>query len=401
MAGIAGTLGMLAEASGCGAVLDVETRARGPAERPLGDWLTCFPGFAMLTTGTPAPAGPAVTAELRRTGRGHRRHAALARRRDDARHRRRRHRIGELMTTLRMAAVAAPFDRDLEGDFARIEKLIGQARAEGVRLLALPEACLGGYLANLDGGAEGPPALAVDGPEMRRLAALAGRPRRHGGLLRDRRRPPLQQRGLRHRRRRARQPPQGAPAARRERQLRRRPRVRRVRHAGRAARHDDLLRQGVPRIRAGAGAGRRRDRRLHVARGRAAAPTPAPDLAQDRWKRRFDLFDRARALENQIVWLSANQSGTFGDLRFVAQRQGRRPGRRGPRRHRRRRGHGDRRTRRPAGAGHGAAVDGTPGATDGPTPTRLVSREWGRSGSPPWPRTSAATSTSTCSASRR
>jgi predicted amidohydrolase len=42
------------------------------------------------------------------------------------------------------------------------------------------------------------------------------------------------------------------------------------------------------------------------------------DLAQDRWKRRFDLFDRARALENQVVWVSANQSGTFGSLRFVA-----------------------------------------------------------------------------------
>jgi N-carbamoylputrescine amidase len=78
------------------------------------------------------------------------------------------------MTTLRMAAVAAPFDRDLEADFARIEKLIGEAKAEGVRLLALPEAALGGYLANLDGDAEGPPALAADGPELRRLAALAG-----------------------------------------------------------------------------------------------------------------------------------------------------------------------------------------------------------------------------------
>jgi predicted amidohydrolase len=41
------------------------------------------------------------------------------------------------------------------------------------------------------------------------------------------------------------------------------------------------------------------------------------DLAEDRWKRRFDLFDRARALENQIVWLSANQAGSFGSLRFV------------------------------------------------------------------------------------
>lgn len=32
---------------------------------------------------------------------------------------------------------------------------------------------------------------------------------------------------------------------------------------------------------------------------------------------RFDLFDRARALENQVFVVSANQSGAFGDLRFV------------------------------------------------------------------------------------
>jgi predicted amidohydrolase len=43
----------------------------------------------------------------------------------------------------------------------------------------------------------------------------------------------------------------------------------------------------------------------------------AADLADDRWTRRFDLFDQARALENQMVWLSANQAGTFGSLRFV------------------------------------------------------------------------------------
>ena len=50
----------------------------------------------------------------------------------------------------------------------------------------------------------------------------------------------------------------------------------------------------------------------------ASRTNAAPDLEQDRWKRRFDLFDRARALENQIVWISANQSGEFGSLRFVA-----------------------------------------------------------------------------------
>ena len=62
MAGIAGTLGMLAEASGCAAVLDVADVPR-PSGTPMGDWLTCFPGFGMLTAaGPPLDAGPAVTA---------------------------------------------------------------------------------------------------------------------------------------------------------------------------------------------------------------------------------------------------------------------------------------------------------------------------------------------------
>ena len=49
MAGVVGTLGMLAEASGCAAVLDVVSVPR-PAAATMGDWLTCFPGFAMLST---------------------------------------------------------------------------------------------------------------------------------------------------------------------------------------------------------------------------------------------------------------------------------------------------------------------------------------------------------------
>ncbi|MFD5074538.1 MSMEG_0567/sll0787 family protein [Streptomyces sp. NPDC058371] len=65
MAGIAGTLGMLAEASGCGAVLDVAAVPR-PRTATTGDWFTCFPGFAMLTTDEPGapplPAGPATGA---------------------------------------------------------------------------------------------------------------------------------------------------------------------------------------------------------------------------------------------------------------------------------------------------------------------------------------------------
>jgi hypothetical protein len=65
MAGLVGTLGMLSEASGCGAVLDVAAVPR-PAAATVGDWFTCFPGSAFLTADAPgrpvAPAGPATTA---------------------------------------------------------------------------------------------------------------------------------------------------------------------------------------------------------------------------------------------------------------------------------------------------------------------------------------------------
>jgi putative N-acetyltransferase (TIGR04045 family) len=63
MAGVVGTLGMMAEAAGCGAEL-VVGRVPRPDGVVLGDWLTCFPGFAMLTAhrpGTPARA-PELTA---------------------------------------------------------------------------------------------------------------------------------------------------------------------------------------------------------------------------------------------------------------------------------------------------------------------------------------------------
>ncbi|MCA1229221.1 MSMEG_0567/sll0787 family protein [Saccharopolyspora sp. 6M] len=73
MAGVVGTLGMLAEASGCAAVLDV-ARVPRPAGATLGDWLTCFPGFAVLTTddagSDPLPAGPATGATCGELVRG-------------------------------------------------------------------------------------------------------------------------------------------------------------------------------------------------------------------------------------------------------------------------------------------------------------------------------------------
>jgi N-carbamoylputrescine amidase len=221
------------------------------------------------------------------------------------------------MSVLRMAAAAAPFDRDVEGDFARIEKLVAEARAEGVGLLALPEAALGGYLVNLDGGAEGPPALDPGGPEIRRLAAIAGDLVVTAGYCErdgDRRYNSavcVSGDGVLGHHRKVHQPlsenaSYGAGS-------------------GFAAFDTPVGRLGMMICYDKAFPESARALALDGAQivicmsaWPGSRTKPSADLAEDRWKRRFDLFDRARALENQIIWLSANQSGTFGDLRFVA-----------------------------------------------------------------------------------
>ena len=45
----------------------------------------------------------------------------------------------------------------------------------------------------------------------------------------------------------------------------------------------------------------------------------APRMAQDRQARLFDLYDQARAAENQVVLVSSNQTGALGALRFLGQ----------------------------------------------------------------------------------
>jgi N-carbamoylputrescine amidase len=222
------------------------------------------------------------------------------------------------MATLRMAAVAAPFGRDLEEDFAQISALVSDARASGVRLLALPEACLGGYLTSLDGPEDLPPALRSDGPEIRRLAALAREMVVVAGYCE------LDGSGVRYNSavcltgdevlanyRKVHQPLREDASYRAG--------------DGFAAFDSPVGRLGLQicydkafpeaaRALALDGA----EIVVSVSAWPLSATDRHPDPAQDRWTRRFDLFDRARALENQIVWLAANQSGTFGSLRFAA-----------------------------------------------------------------------------------
>jgi len=226
------------------------------------------------------------------------------------------------MTTLRMAAAAANFDRDLEADFARIAQLIETARADGVRLLALPEAALGGYLADLDGAAGTPPPLIPDGPEIRRLARLAGDMVVAVGYCEDGgdrlynsaicvTGDGVLGRHIVGRHRKVHQPlREDASYGAGDRFAAFDTPVGRL---GMMICYDKAFPESA-RALALDGA----SIVLCLSAWPASATNRAPDLAQDRWKRRFDLFDQARALENQIVWLSANQSGQFGSLRFVA-----------------------------------------------------------------------------------
>jgi N-carbamoylputrescine amidase len=43
---------------------------------------------------------------------------------------------------------------------------------------------------------------------------------------------------------------------------------------------------------------------------------PATRMANDRQVRHFDVLDQARAIENQVVWVSSNASGPWGPLEF-------------------------------------------------------------------------------------
>ncbi len=245
---------------------------------------------------------------------------------------------------LGIAVASEHFGRDLDACWATVERLVDQARSAGARLLVLPEACLGGYLLDLSGsgsdpdpdsepdldpgvaglpassvrGGTGglPPALAADGPEISRLAGLAGDLVVCAGYC--------EQDGA--------QRFNAAVCVHDGRVLGRHRKVHQPLGEDRsyaAGDHFGAFDTPIGRL----GMQICYDKAFPEA-ARAAAldgatviaslsawpasrTEPAEVLAEDRWTRRFDLFDQARALENQVVWAAANQAGTFGALRFV------------------------------------------------------------------------------------
>jgi N-carbamoylputrescine amidase len=233
------------------------------------------------------------------------------------------------MTELTIAAAAAPFGRDMDACFATIERIVATAREAGVGLLVLPEAALGGYVESLNGDVDDPPpALSRDGPELQRVADLAGDMVIAVGFCE------------------AGAPGTGGPAV---------PPDHPVRHNGAAlVSGGEVL--GIHRkIHMPLDEGRfttpgDRLSAIDTPIGRVgllicydkafpeAARTLALDGAQvlcflsawptsrtnsperredDRQWRRAELWDRSRAAENSMVVASANQSGDFGTLRFL------------------------------------------------------------------------------------
>lgn len=70
-----------------------------------------------------------------------------------------------------VAAVSDSYGRDVERCLARMERTVAEARSWGARLVVFPEATLGGYLST---SGPPPPALSRDGGHVDRLAAIAG-----------------------------------------------------------------------------------------------------------------------------------------------------------------------------------------------------------------------------------
>jgi predicted amidohydrolase len=221
------------------------------------------------------------------------------------------------VSKLTIAAAAAPFDRDMDACLATIAALIDSARRAGAGLLVLPEAALGGYVETLHGDASPPPALDPDGPELARVAELAGEMVVCVGLCE------AGEYGARHNTA-ACVSGDGLHGLHRKVHL---PLDEdRITTAGGALAAFDTPVGRIGMLICYDKAFPEAARTLALDGAQVlcflsawpcSATNPAPDLSEDRQWRRAELWDRARAAENSLIVASANQTGSFGRLRFV------------------------------------------------------------------------------------
>lgn len=228
------------------------------------------------------------------------------------------------MTTL--AAVSANFTRDLEQNYALIAALTAQARERGVDFMVLPEAAVGGYLSSLGNHGDTvkttqrslPPAIRLDGPELTRIQQIIGDlviaigfcELAEDGQTRYNTAAVMDGDRIYGTYRKVHQPlGEGMSYS---------------AGSGYGVFDTPIGRVGLQICYDKAFPEAARMMALDGAQiiaslsaWPAARTATAENLQDDRWTYRFNLFDMARALDNQVFWIASNQSGTFGSLRYV------------------------------------------------------------------------------------
>ncbi|OBA44716.1 acyltransferase [Nocardia sp. 852002-51101_SCH5132738] len=224
------------------------------------------------------------------------------------------------MAVTRIAAVAAHFGTGIARALDKITGIVDRLAADGVDLLVLPDATLGGYIGDLRNPdpATGPEAIDPEGPEIQLLCRLAGAMTicvgyaEHCDGTRYNAAVCLTGDGVLGRHRKVHQPAGehlaysagdrfcafDTPVGR----------------LGMLIDYDKTFPESA------------RTLALDGARTIAALsawPASVTDRASrmpnDRQSRLFDLYDQARAAENQVVLASSNQTGITGSLRFLGQ----------------------------------------------------------------------------------
>jgi predicted amidohydrolase len=210
-----------------------------------------------------------------------------------------------------LAAVAGSFGHDVGGSLGRIAAAVEQARRRGSDMVVLPECALGGYLSGGDG-------IAVDGPEIARLAAIAGETVVCAGFTERAPGGPYSSAvcvtgdGVLGHHRKVHLPPSERDAFKPGDSFRAFDTP--VGRVGMLICYDKVFPEAA-RTLAVDGA--------EIVASMSAWPVcrfaPASRMADDRQTRQFNLLDQARAMENQVVWVSSNAVGSAGSLRFMGQ----------------------------------------------------------------------------------
>ena len=220
------------------------------------------------------------------------------------------------MARVGIAAVSAPFGRSLDESLSQIELTVRIARARGARLVVFPECSLGGYVDPVPNRTPGPPELSPDGPEIARLVRLAGPTVVCAGYTeagpggRFSSAVCVSGDGVLGHHRKVHLPPgekgqflegEGFTAFDTP-----------VGRMGMLICYDKCFPEAARSL-ALDGA----DVIAAMSAWSISKERPSRFVRRDRQTAAFNVLDQARAAENQVVWVSANQTGTFGGLRFL------------------------------------------------------------------------------------